>query len=125
MQGLIKRNLHGGPKYELPKAADLVSGHRPLFVPGPVRDGMFLVEGYVDALALAALGFPAAAVGGTGMSARQMDELLRLPGRLYVLPDDDEAGRGAGKRWVEELYPKALLCPPNYSKKGTNNDDED
>ena len=126
VQGLIRRNLgDGGPKYVLPKAEEMVPGHRPLFVPGPVREGTFLVEGYLDALALAALGHPVAAVGGTGISARQMDELRRLPGRLYVLPDDDEAGREAGRRWAEELYPKALLCPPDYHKKGEHHDDEE
>ena len=39
------------PKYLLPKKDDLLFGHRPLFIPGPAHGEVFLVEGYVDALA--------------------------------------------------------------------------
>ena len=28
----------------------------------------------------------------------------------------------AARRWVEELYPKALLCPPQYDRKVTNDE---
>ncbi len=118
VQSFVRRNLEGSPKYRLPKAEEFVRGHRPLFVPGPVRATTFLVEGYVDALALAALGYPAIAVGGTGISERQAEELARIPGPLYVLPDADEPGEKAARVWVEELYPKALLCPPRYEKEG-------
>jgi DNA primase len=83
---------------------------------------MFLVEGYVDALALSALGYDVAAVGGTHPNREQLEELKRLPGRIYVLPDADEEGEKAARRWVEELYPKALLCPPEYDRKGTNDE---
>jgi len=116
VQGLIRRKLEGGPKYRLPKAEEFVTGHRPLFVPGPLRGRNFLVEGYVDALALAALGYPAVAVGGTNISEHQMRELRRLPGPLYILPDADESGAKAARGWAEDLYPRALLCPPDYGK---------
>lgn len=97
-------------------------GYKPLFVPGPVRGGMFLVEGYIDALALVALGYSAAAVGGTHVSERQLRDLRRLLGPLYILPDADESGAAAGRDWVEKLYPNAMLCQPNYVKE---NDDRD
>lgn len=121
VEGLITRRLRGAPKYELQKAEDLVRGYKPLFVPGPARGEVFLVEGYVDALALAALGYPAVAVGGTHVSGRQLDELRRIPGPIYVLPDNDDSGDKAARRWVEDLYPNAMLCQPNYEK----NDDRD
>ena len=114
MHGLVRRKLEGEPKYILPKREGFPDGHRPLFVPGTVQAGMFLVEGYVDALALVALGYGAAAVGGTGMNDFQVEEARRLPGTLYVLPDADEEGRKAARLWVRELYPKALLCPDDY-----------
>ena len=123
VHGLVRRKLRGEPKYVLPEKEDLVLGHRPLFVPGRVREGMFLVEGYVDALALAALGYGVAAVGGTHANGQQMEDLRRLPGPLYVLPDADEEGGKAARRLVEELYPAALLCPPDYGKE--NDDRED
>jgi DNA primase len=117
VQGLIRRKLEGDPKYVLPKAEEFPDGHRPLFIPGSAREGVVLVEGYVDALALAALGMDAAAIGGTGISTHQRDELWELPGPIYIMPDDDDKqGEKAARRWVEDLYPKALLCPPNYQK---------
>lgn len=117
VQGFILRNMEGGKKkYMLQKAEKFVTGYRPLFIPGPLRGGSFLVEGYVDALALVALGYSAIAVGGTSVSQPQMEELLRLPGPLYILPDADEAGAKAAREWAEKLYPKALLCPPGYEK---------
>lgn len=73
-----------------------------------------MVEGIVDALALAALGQSAVAVGGTGISEPQVRELEGLPGTLYVLPDGDEEGGAAARRWVDRLYPRALLCPAEY-----------
>ena len=75
-----------------------------------------LVEGYVDALALAALGMDAIAVGGTWISEQQLDGLRALPGPIYVMPDNDAEGEKAARRWVEDLYPKAFLCPPAYEE---------
>lgn len=122
VHGIVRRKLEGEPKYVLPKKEDLPAGYRPLFVPDRVREGMFLVEGYVDALALSALGYGVAAVGGTHPNQEQLKELKRLPGQIYILPDADEAGRKAAWRLVEELYPKAMLCPPEYERKVSNDD---
>jgi DNA primase len=123
VHGLIRRKLEGEPKYLLPRAEDLLIGYRPLFIPGPVRSGMFLVEGYRDALALVALGYDAAAVGGNHISDRQMEELMRLPGCIYILPDADQEGEKAARRWAKELYPKSRVCPSTYEKEASNNDD--
>lgn len=116
VEGFIQRNLQGEPKYRLQRAEEFVRGYRPLFIPGALNGEMFLVEGYVDALALAALGYSAIAIGGTHISDRQMDELRALPGPIYIFPDNDESGEEAARRWVEDLYPRALLCPANYEK---------
>ena len=70
---------------------------------------MFLVEGYVDALALAALGYPAIAVGGTHMSERQLEELRHLPGPIYILPDADESGTRRPGSWPSSSTPR-LRC---------------
>ena len=76
--------------------------------------GAFLAEGIVDALALAAIGEGAIAVGGTGMSREQLRELDAIPGPLYILPDADEEGKQAAREWARKLYPKALVCPAEY-----------
>jgi DNA primase len=119
VHGLIRRKLEKDPdrKYLLPNKEQFPLGYRPLFIPGRVREGMFVVEGYVDALALSALGYGVAAIGGTHPNQEQLAEIRRLPGRIYVLPDADEEGRKAARRLVEDLYPKAMLCPPEYERK--------
>jgi DNA primase len=122
VHGIVRRKLEGEPKYVLPKKEDLPAGYRPLFIPSRVREGMFVLEGYVDALALSALGYGVAAIGGTHPNQEQLAELKRLPGRIYVLPDADEEGRKAARRLIEDLYPKAMLCPPEYERKGTNDE---
>jgi DNA primase len=114
VKGLIRRKLRGEPKYIYPKLEDFPEGHRPLFIPGPVRAGAFLAEGIIDALAIAALGESAIAVGGTGISEVQMRGLRNIPGLLYVLPDADEEGAKAAREWVRNLYPKALLSAAEY-----------
>lgn len=68
------------------------------------------MEGYIDALAAAALGMDAIAVGGTSMSSRQFEELQKLPGPIYILTDSNKEGEKAARQWVEDLYPTALLC---------------
>jgi DNA primase len=117
VHGIVRRKLEGEPKYVLPKKEQFPLGYRPLFIPCRVWEGMFVVEGYVDALALSALGYGVAAIGGTHPNQEQLEELKRLPGRIYVLPDADEEGRKAARRLVEDLYPKAMLCPPEYERK--------
>jgi DNA primase len=114
VRGLIWRKLDGEPKYLYPKAEDFPGGYRPLFIPGPVGASSFLVEGIVDALAVAALGESAVAIGVTGISWEQLRELEGLPGPLYILPDADDEGAAAAREWVRHLYPKALLCPAEY-----------
>lgn len=109
----VRRKLQGEPKYVLPKKEDFPTGHRPLFIPGRVEDGMFIVEGYVDALALAALGYGVAAIGGTHPNKEQLKELKRLPGTLYILSNADEEGMKAARRLAGDLYPKALMCVPH------------
>jgi DNA primase len=114
VQGLIRRKLEGEPKYLYPKAEEFPGGYRPLFIPASVRSVAFLAEGIVDALALAAIGEGAIAVGGTGMSREQLRELDTVPGPIYILPDADEEGSQAAREWLRKLYPKALVCPAEY-----------
>jgi DNA primase len=120
VQGLIRRNLEGKSKYVYPRAEEFAAGFRPLFIPGPVGDEVFLVEGIVDALAIAALGESAIAVGGTIISEPQMQELKKIRGPLYILPDNDEKGAEAARKWTRELYPKAFLCPATYGEEATH-----
>jgi DNA primase len=119
IQGLIRRKLEGEPRYFLPKAEEFVGGYRPLFIPSSPGGNIFLVEGYIDALAVAAAGRGAIAVGGTGMSLEQEAELKHLlsgDARLCILPDRDEEGAKAARAWAQMFFPKAMICPASYGE---------
>jgi putative DNA primase/helicase len=116
IQGLIRRQLTGEPKYLVPNADDFPGGHKPVFIPGKTSGDVHLVEGFIDALSLDALGLNAVAVGSTGISERQQTELLKLKGDFYINPDADEPGKDSSRKWVRELYPKARLCVADYGE---------
>lgn len=114
--GLIRRQLDSEPKYLLPSATDFPYGYKPLFIIKGATDYYLVVEGFIDALALAALGFSVIAIGGTGISDDQLAELHRIKAKFYLLPDADERGTQAGRDWVGKLYPTAKLCPTEYGE---------
>ena len=116
IQGLIRRQLQSEAKYLLPKKEDFPSGYRPLFIPGSTFGDLHLVEGYIDALVLAAIDLNAIAPGGTGISSQQKTEIAKLKGTLFIFPDADEEGAKAAREWVREFYPKAKLCAAKYGK---------
>ncbi|HZB10724.1 MAG TPA: toprim domain-containing protein [Rubrobacter sp.] len=115
IKGIIRRKLQGEPKYILPATEEFPEGHRPLFIPGDTPGGEVLVEGYVDALAAVASGKAAVAIGGTGISEAQIAELAEFKD-LYVLPDKDEEGADAAKKWGRDLFPRARICPADYGE---------
>jgi DNA primase len=109
--GLARRKLEGEPKYCNPE------GEKPLFIPGPVGREIFLAEGYIDALAIAATGRSAIAVGGTNISGAQREELRKvLPegGTIYILPDADESGAVAAREWGADFFPTTRVCQAHY-----------
>jgi DNA primase len=116
VKGLIRRKLEGKPKFIYPKREEFPEGHRPLFIPGSLRGGTLLVEGIVDALAVAAIGESVIAIGGTNISAQQMGELKRISDPIYILPDADAEGDEAARQWVRDVYPTAFLCTAEYGK---------
>jgi hypothetical protein len=79
-----------------------------------VSERTLLVECRLDAEAASALGEKALAAGGLDLSVEQLEELRLSPGPVYILPDDDSLNGEAPRRWVYDLYPKALLCPAEY-----------
>jgi DNA primase len=117
--GLIRRKLEGEPKYILPTAEEFPDGHKPLFIPVPLKEESFLVECYIDALAVAATGRSAIAIGGTDISDAQNAELRRVVSeetRIYILPDNDASGAEAARRWGTALFPQARVAQPSYGE---------
>jgi DNA primase len=114
--GIILRHLREKPKYLLPSGDELPDGHKSLFIPGRVGQGTHIVEGFIDALALDALGESAVAIGGTQPNEAQLLELERLPRELYILFDEDDEGEKAAKELARKIYPKAKLCQTTYGE---------
>jgi DNA primase len=113
----IIKEAEGVPKYKLPKAENFPGGYRPLFIPAPISSEAFMVEGYIDGLAIAAMGKPVIVVGGTGISEGQSAELRRLDvERITILPDNDgEEGAAAARNWGRRFFPAARVAPADYA----------
>lgn len=128
--GFGGRVLDGGePKY-------LNSPETPLFNKGSELYGLFearlairehkyalVVEGYMDVVALAQLGFPnAVATLGTACTPVHVQKLLRQTDTVVFSFDGDAAGRRAARRALEACLPHAadnrtirfLFLPPEH-----------
>jgi DNA primase len=119
----------GEPKY-------LNSPETPVFVKGRELYGLYearqalrerghalVVEGYMDVVALAQLGFPnAVATLGTACTAEHVHKLLRFTDSIVFSFDGDAAGRRAAGRALEAALPHAgdtrsikfLFLPPEH-----------
>ena len=73
------------------------------------QQGLLVVEGYMDVIALSQAGFPAVAPLGTAITAEQMDALWQQNARPVFCFDGDAAGRKAGRRAIGLALP--LLTP--------------
>src|ERR687897_334300 len=101
------------------KAEKFPGGYRPLFIPGPLGREIFVVEGYIDALAIAASDRSAIAVGGTDFSDAQRGELWKVVPEdttIYILTDDDESGQEAARAWGREFFTRTRVCHPSYGE---------
>jgi DNA primase len=119
IEGLIHRKLEGEPKYRLPNAEEFPEGYKPLFIPAPLKGEISLVEGYIDAIAVAAVGRSAIAIGGTNISESQSADLRKAMSEgatIYVLPDDDASGAVAARTLGRLFFPHARVCQPSYGE---------
>lgn len=82
-------NTHGGGLYEKRKTFYGLFESRAAIEKGQTP---FLVEGYFDAMAMWAAGFPALALCGTALSLEHATILRRLSSRLNIAFDNDAAG---------------------------------
>ncbi len=84
-----------GKRYEFHKSEFLFNGHRIAERAPDGADEIVVVEGFFGALRLHQAGLPVVAVMGAScseMQARLLCRLTRTHGRIFVLPDGDEAG---------------------------------
>lgn len=119
----------GEPKYlNSPETAVFIKG-RELYGLHEARVGLrkrgyaLVVEGYMDVVALAQLGFPnAVATLGTACSAEHVQKLFRFTESIVFSFDGDAAGRRAAGRALEASLPFAtdtrsvrfLFLPPEH-----------
>lgn len=84
---------------------------------------VLVVEGYMDVVALAQLGFPqAVATLGTACTPVQVQKLMRQTDMVVFAFDGDKAGRGAARRALEASLPyvtenkgvRFLFLPPEH-----------
>ena len=73
------------------------------------QQGLIVVEGYMDVIALSQAGFPAVAPLGTAITAEQVELIWQYHGRPIFCFDGDAAGRRAGRRTIDLTLP--LLTP--------------
>jgi DNA primase len=99
-----RRTLYG---LDLAKL-ELAKARKPATSDGK-RQGLVVVEGYMDVIALAQAGFPAVAPLGTALTSEQLDALWQQDERPVFCFDGDSAGRKAGRRVIGLALP--LLTP--------------
>ncbi len=81
------------------------------------QDRVILVEGYTDAISLAAAGIRCVCASlGTALTEQQARLLLRFSGNVYILYDGDDAGMSAARRAADVLLgcgaqPRIVLVP--------------
>ncbi len=82
--------------YNFCRARELLKGDAPLLI----------CEGYMDALALDAAGYPAVAPLGTALTEDQLALLWRVERAPTLCFDGDRAGRAAAERALDRALPK-------------------
>ncbi len=82
-----------------------------------VHDMLILVEWQMDVIALARLGLPIwVATCGTSVTEQHMKLIKRYTDNIYILFDNDEAGKNATIRalkiaYREDIFPKMIVLP--------------
>jgi len=82
-----------------------------------VHDMLILVEWQMDVIALARLGLPIwVATCGTAVTEQHMKLIKRYTDNIYILFDNDEAGKNATIRalkiaYREDVFPKMIVLP--------------
>lgn len=122
--GRIFRTGDERPKYYNSKESDLFSKGKQLFGINHAKKAMqekriaFLVEGYIDCLAMVSHGYAnTVATLGTACTQEHLKILSRYASAVYVIYDGDQAGRNAMMRltqlcWEVNLEPYVVTLPP-------------
>ena len=103
---LPKPRVKDGVRYEFHKSEFLFNGYRVAAENREGLDDLVVVEGFFDAMRVHQAGFTVVALMGATCSEAQARLLLRLTrdqGRIFVMPDGDEAGEKCAESVVTQL----------------------
>lgn len=93
------------PKYLNSPQTELFDKSKLLYSPSHVGKNLFLVEGYIDAIALSQHGMRAIAPMGTSISEHHLEDLWRIDTCIYLAFDGDTAGQHALERCINLALP--------------------
>ncbi len=105
----------GNPKYlnspenEIFKKRNLLFGVCNLKRTQISKEGLILSEGYMDVISLYKHGFSSVASLGTSVSDNQIEQILNLSDKIFVVFDGDMAGKNATLRVFDKILPLLKL----------------
>ena len=105
----------GNPKYlnspenEIFRKRNLLFGTCNLKKTQISKEGLILSEGYMDVISLYKHGFCAVASLGTSVSENQIEQILNLSDKIFVVFDGDQAGKNATLRVFDKILPLLKL----------------
>jgi len=105
--GFVGRSLEGKDFKNtpgLPKSKTLFNLHRV-----KANDRVYVVESSFDAIRLDQVGMPAVATLGATISKSQVELLEKYFNEIYLIADNDEAGKSMSKKMIDKLKSRVSI----------------
>lgn len=105
--GFVGRSLEGKDFKNtpgLPKSKTLFNLHRV-----KANDKVYVVESSFDAIRLDQVGMPAVATLGATISKNQVELLEKYFNEIYLIADNDEAGKSMSKKMIDRLKSRVSI----------------
>ena len=105
--GFVGRSLEGKDFKNtpgLPKSKTLFNLHRV-----KANDKVYVVESSFDAIRLDQVGMPAVATLGATISKSQVELLEKYFNEIYLIADNDEAGKSMSKKMIDKLKSRVSI----------------
>ena len=105
--GFVGRSLEGKDFKNtpgLPKSKTLFNLHRV-----KANDKVYVVESSFDAIRLDQVGMPAVATLGATISKNQVELLEKYFNEIYLIADNDEAGKSMSKKMIDKLKSRVSI----------------
>ncbi len=113
---LLPKNFH--------KSLELFNQHRALEC-DLESDGLVVVEGFWSTLRWHQAGFPAVGLMGSSLSNQQLGQIATMTSIVWLMLDNDEAGKKAREKVVLQLAEKVAVRLVNYPEDSPHTQPED